>query len=49
MVAANNKKWEIVNLLLRRGANATISDVVCCNFNWKSVILFIHKTNTTNN
>jgi hypothetical protein len=35
MGAARNENWDIVNLLLQRGANATLLDDVCFNFNWK--------------
>jgi hypothetical protein len=39
MNAAYNRKWDIVNLLLRRGANATLLDDVCFfKFNWKTDI-----------
>jgi hypothetical protein len=48
MVAASKKKWDIVNLLLRRGANATLLDDVCFKLQLKE-INFTHKTNTTNN
>jgi hypothetical protein len=29
MIAASAEKWDIVNLLLRRGANATVLNQVC--------------------
>jgi hypothetical protein len=32
MGAAGVKNWDVVNLLLRRGANATLLDNVCYNF-----------------
>jgi hypothetical protein len=43
MVAVNNKKWDIVNLLLRRGANATLLDTVCFYFHLEERDLFITK------
>jgi hypothetical protein len=33
MGAAFIKKWDVVNLLLGRGANAALFDDVCFNFN----------------
>jgi ankyrin repeat protein len=41
MIAANNRKWDIVNLLLRRGANATLLNDVCFNFNRKREIYLL--------
>jgi hypothetical protein len=50
MNAVEAKKWDIVNLLLRRGANATLLDDVC--FKPQPVVrelFIIYETNTTNN
>jgi hypothetical protein len=43
MGAANKRKWDIVNLLLRRGANATLLDIVCCSLQLEVIDLFITK------
>jgi hypothetical protein len=43
MGAAYYNKWDIVNLLLRKGANATLLDDVCFNFSWKREIYLFTK------
>jgi hypothetical protein len=48
MVAAYKKKWDIVNLLLRRGANAQLLNEVCFKLQLKERDLVYYKTNTTN-
>jgi hypothetical protein len=43
MVAASAEKWDIVNLLLRRGANATLLDTVCFKLQLEGRDLFIYR------
>jgi hypothetical protein len=46
MGAAEAKKWDIVNLLLRREANVRLLNVVCFKLQLKEIY---YNTNTTNN